>query len=106
MAEIVLAMLIALGLSGVLWLIRCRLMFPVFGDGLWTVVQARGAGEGLEQQLRGIVWLHSCGLLRGRVVVADMGLDERGRALADQLVVRWPQVTLCDSANLAAQIEM
>lgn len=106
MTEILLVLLGVAAGCGLLSLLWCRLVLPVSGRDLWTVVRAQGDGAGLEQQVRGLVWLHSCGFIRCPVVVADMGLDEQGRALADRLAARWPQVVLCSRTQLAKQFEM
>lgn len=101
MTEILLVLLCVISVCGLLSLLWCRMVLPVSGQGLWTVVRAKGDGEGLEQQVRGLVWLHSCGLMRCPVVVADMGLSEQGRVLARRLAARWPQVILCSRTQLA-----
>ena len=80
------------------------LLRPDSAQGTWTVVWGRGAGEGLEQRVRALVWLQSCGLLRCNVVIADAGLDEEGRALAARLVRRWPALTLCARGELARRM--
>ena len=46
------------------------------------VIGAAGDAPGLEQAVRGALWLRRTGLWRGRVVIEDLGLTEDGRALA------------------------
>ncbi|MBQ9974825.1 MAG: hypothetical protein IJP02_07710 [Oscillospiraceae bacterium] len=104
MTGIFLVLLALTGLCGLLCLVWCRMVLPVSGHGLWTVVRAEGDGEGLEQQVRGLVWLHSCGVLHGSVMVADAGLSEQGLRLARSLAGRWPQVTVCSRIELARQL--
>ncbi len=70
-----------------------RLLCPHCDTGMCAVVWAKGDGEGVEQRVRCLMWLHRCGLLRCTVAVADMGLDEEGRRLVALLARRYP--TLC-----------
>lgn len=100
MMEGLLILLSLVGGLGLLLAVGCRLLLPVSGPGLWTVVRARDGAEGLEQQVRGLVWLHGWGLLRCPVVVADAGLNERGRDLVCRLAERWPQLIVCDEGQL------
>ena len=100
MTERLLVLLGLVGGCGLLLLAGWLLLLPVSRSGLWTVIRARDGAEGLEQQIRGLVWLHSWGLLRCPVVVADAGLNERGRALVCRLAERWPQVILCGEGQL------
>ena len=76
------------------------LLRPCTNQGTWAVVWGFGGGEGLEQRVRSLVWLQSCGLLRGRLVLADVSLDEGGRALAVRLAGRYPCLTLCTRQEL------
>ena len=57
-------------------------------------------GEELELQVRSLMWLQECGMLCGRVVIADGGLDEVGRAVVVRLSVRYPGLTLCNAGEL------
>lgn len=72
--------------------------------GTWAVVWGVGAGEGLEQRVRALVWLQNCGLLRCRLVLADGGLDEQGLELAARLVGCYPGLTLCSRRELARHL--
>ena len=46
---------------------------------------AFAAAGGLEQTVKGLLWLRRSGLWRGEVVIEDCGLDEDGAALARAL---------------------
>ena len=78
---------------------------PCTGQGTWAVVSGFGAGEGLEQRVRSLVWLQSCGLLRGKLVLADVSLNEEGRALAVRLAGRYPCLTLCTRQELERRLK-
>ena len=48
-------------------------------------VSAQGGGEGLEQTVKGLLWLRRTGLWRGEVDIEDCGLNTDGLALARAL---------------------
>ena len=74
----------ALGLVGLGWLALGALLLPG-RCAVRLVVPARGGGEGLEQTVKGLLWLRRSGLWRGGIVIEDCGLDEDGAALARTL---------------------
>lgn len=101
--------LILLGLAGMCCMacgLFCRLLLPDSPHGTWAVVWGFGSGEELEQRVRGLMWLQSCGLLRCSVVVADGGLDEAGRALAVRLQRQYPSLALCTREELERRMEI
>ena len=77
-------LLAAFGLVCLGWLALGALLLPGQCDTRLTV-SAQGAGEGLEQTVRGLLWLRRTGLWRGEVVIEDCGLDRDGLALARTL---------------------
>lgn len=83
-----------------------QMLQPDSAQGCWTVVWGRGAGEELEQRVRGLMWLHSCGLLHCTVVVADDGLNAVGRELAVRLAGRYPALVLCSRKELEQRMEL
>ena len=77
-------LLAAFGLVSLGWLALGALLLP--GDcEVRLTVSARGGGEGLEQTVKGLLWLRRTGLWRGELVIEDRGLDEGGAALARAL---------------------
>jgi len=101
-----LALLCLTGLCCGLCMLYAALLRPEGPQGTCTVVWAAGAGEELELQVRSLMWLQECGLLRTTVVVADGGLNEEGRAVAARLVGRYPALTLCGRKELARRLEI
>ena len=79
--------LAAFGLVSLGWLALGALLLPGRCDVRLTV-SARGGGEGLEQTVRGLLWLRRTGLLRGEIIIEDRGLDRDGLALARALAER------------------
>ena len=107
MDVMVTGVLVLLGVAGMFCLacgLFCRLLLPDSPHGTWAVVWGSGAGEELEQRVRGLMWLQSCGLLRCTVVVADGGLDGEGRALAAALAARYPTLVLCTRQELERRV--
>lgn len=77
-------LLAAFGLVSLSWLALGALLLPGRCDSR-LMVSARDGGEGLEQTVRGLLWLRRTGLWRGEIVIEDRGLDGEGRALARTL---------------------
>lgn len=96
----VLALVFMAGLCCIACLLYSKMLRPHSAQGTVTVVWGVGAGEELEQRVRSLVWLQECGLLRCSVMIADMGLNEEGRALAVRLAGRYPALTLCTREEL------
>lgn len=91
-----LALLASIGIAALGWRISGRILFPQRDRALWAVVPARGGGDGLEEALRGVLWLRSGTGGRWPVVIADCGLDESGRRLAQDLTGLAPHMWLED----------
>lgn len=77
-------LLAAFGLVSLGWLALGWLLLPGVCP-VRAVVEAREAGDGLEQTVKALLWLRRTGLWRGAIVIDDHGLDERGAALARTL---------------------
>ena len=100
--EMVLALLAAVGLVFLLWMLVVRRLLPLsdkYGI-VVTVVRGKGNGEGLEQRVRELLWLRQSNLFRGNIVIVDCGLNEQGRALARLLCANTDEVFLCSAENL------
>lgn len=85
MLEAALALLCALGVGSLLWLLFGLLVRPARGREPWVVLPGRGPGEDLEAGLRQLAWLRRAGLFRGEAVIWDEALDREGRQLALRL---------------------
>ena len=94
MLETAIVLLLAMVFCTAVCTLYSWILTPDSGDNTWTVVRSVGPGEGLEQRVRSLMWLRACGLLRGRVVVLDNGLDADGRQLALRLARRWPELEI------------
>ena len=77
-------LLAAFGLVSLSWLALGALLLPGRCAARF-VVSARDGGEGLEQTVKGLLWLRRTGLWRGEIVIEDCGLDGDGAALARAL---------------------
>ena len=78
-------LLAAFGIVSIIWVAAGRLLLPWHCQ-VRAVVEGTGSGEGLEQTVKGLLWLRSAGLWRGVVVIENRGLDQTGRLLAQMLV--------------------
>ena len=77
-------LLAAFGLVSLGWLALGALLLPGRCAARLTV-SAQGGGEGLEQTVKGLLWLRRTGLWQGEIVIEDCGLDGDGAALARAL---------------------
>ena len=100
MAETVAAVLCILGLTGALWWLVGRMLRPLPHGSAFVLLRGRGDGCGLEQTVRGFIWLRGLGLLQAPVLIADLGLTARGREIALRLCARWPGVILWPAEEL------
>ena len=77
-------LLAAFGIVCLVWAAVGRLRLPGSCP-VRAVVCGAGSGAGLEQTVKGLLWLRSAGLWRGVVVIEDHGLDRAGLLLAQTL---------------------
>ena len=99
--EILLSLLAVFGLLCLSWLLFGRLLSPAsWSAPAYAVVPARGDVAGLEQTVKGLLWLRAGHLELFTLVIADAGLDSEGRRLARLLADREPGVLLCPLAAL------
>ena len=99
--QVPLALLAAAGLLALGWALFGKLLAPAGADSpVYAVVPAAGDGGGLEQAVKGLLWLRDGELARFTVVIADDGLDETGRAVAAALLAGSRGVVLCPAERL------
>ena len=105
--QIAIAVAAAAVLFGVIWTVYGALRTPVRcgqGTGVHTVVSVRGSAEGLEQTLRGLVWLQQNGAVVGQIAIVDCGLDEEGRVLSRLAVKKHGNIVICRAEDLESWI--
>ena len=93
-------LLAAFGLVSLGWLALGALLLPG-RCAVRLVIPARDRGEGLEQTVKGLLWLRHMGLWQGGIVIEDCGLDEDGAALARTLAEK---NGVCFSGNVPDRI--
>ena len=91
-------------LGGFSWSFTGRLLRPIPARNVRLVIAGRGAGEELEQTVRGLMWLRGLGLLSCPVVIADVDLTPQGWELALRLTLRWPDLALWPASALEEYI--
>lgn len=99
-AEVILALLCAVGAAALIWLFFGWLIRPYPVHQLWVVLPGRGDGGTLEASLRLLAWLRRAELFCGEAVIWDAGLTQEGRELALRLALRWSWVTCCPRGAL------
>lgn len=90
----VIAVLAAMGLASVLWLVLTPLLRPRCAAETAALVSARGSAEDLEQSVRALVRLRTEERVFGCIVILDRGMDEEARARARLLCRRYRGVEL------------
>lgn len=98
--EIIVAFLAAGGLLALGWFLFGRLLSPVAGENVLAVIPAKGAGERLEHDVSGVLWLRAGGMARMTVVIVDAGLDCEGLAVASALLERDNSIQICRPEEL------
>lgn len=98
--ECLTAVVCVLGLVGFLWWLLGRILRPLPVGPAWVLLQGRGDGIGLEQTIRGFMWLRSLGVLKSPILIANVDLNREGYELALRLATRWPGVILWPAADL------
>ena len=53
-----------------------------------TVIRVRGEAEGLEQTVKGVLWLRDSGRMETEVLIADGGMDTAARRRAEVLALK------------------
>ena len=105
--EVILALLAAVGLLALGWLLFGKLLTPVGGSSegtVYAVVSACGDGANLERDVTGLLWLRGGELARFSIVIADGGLNDVGKAAVSALVERKPGVEICPLERLPEYI--
>lgn len=104
--QAVFALLAAAGLLALGWLLLGRLVTPVGDTGgpVYAVVPADGGAEHLEQDVKGLLWLRGGNLARFTIVIADMGLNPAGRAVAAALLADSTGLVVCPAEQLGTYI--
>jgi hypothetical protein len=103
-AQILLCALAAAGVLTLAWCLGGRLLLPC-EDTLTLYPAKNGAGR-LEKAARCHEWLTKTGLLAGRFVIVDYGLDEDGKRIADTLCGESESVLVCTPEELPTILKM
>lgn len=98
--QVIVAFLAAGGLLALGWFLFGRLLSPIAGESVFAVIPARGAGERLEHDVSGVLWLRAGGMARMTVVIVDDGLDGEGLAVANALLERDSGIRFCRRGEL------
>lgn len=100
--EILGVLLAAAGVLALGWFWFGRLVTPLPAGRAHAVVSACGSGGDLERTVRGLLWMQSSGASCGGIVIADLGLDAEGRAIAQRIAEEHIDVLLCAPGDLEA----
>ena len=98
--EVILSLLAVVGLLSLGWLLFGRTLSPAGGEKVCLLVPGRGDGSDLEQAVTGLLWLRGGGMLGGRIVLVDCGLNSAGKSVAAALCLREPGIDLCPAEEL------
>jgi hypothetical protein len=76
-----------------------------WGNFVSSLIAVRGEAEQLEQTVDGLIWLKKSGAVRSNVLIADFGLSESGRKMAELLAKDNDCVTVCLPDEIADVVE-
>ena len=97
MGKWILAFLIAATVLFLCWKLRGVMLTPVCrgkGQSLELILRVSGASPELEATVDGLLWLINDGVLFGRIVLLDDGMDEETREIARRMARGQRTVTL------------
>ena len=95
--QIAIAISAAIIIFGVVWSLYGSLRTPVRTGqscGVFTLITATGDADGLEQTLKGLVWLEKNGLVSTEIFIVDCGMDADGQTQARLLAKKYGNITL------------
>lgn len=98
--EVVVAFFAAGGLLALAWLLYGKLLAPTVGERIFAVVTAKGAGEQLEHEVSGLLWLRGGGMGKFFIIIVDDGLDQDGLGIAAALLKRESGIFFCPAGRL------
>ena len=90
-ADIVIAAAVCAAVAAVIWSLKGLLLTPVRrreDADVFAVIEARDSAQGLEQALRGLMWLTDSGRAQMGIVIVDAGMDQEARRRAELLAQR------------------
>lgn len=89
------------------WLLRQLMLTPVRAGkntGQLLVLRVRGREPALENHVAGLLWLNDSGVLRCRILIQGIGLDEETRLVARALERDHSCVTFVENGETAEWI--
>ena len=101
--EIIITLLISFLIIGVIWLLYGRLVTPIKagkGEELYFVVYVNGSSPDLSRTAKGILWLLNSGRIKTDIIIADGGMDEESRKMAELLTHSYSEIRLCYLSEL------
>lgn len=75
------------------------------GADVFMVLAARGRTDALQQTINGLNWLSESGKMDARIVIADCGLDDYSKALAELLARDNERIAVCPPGELPRLLE-
>ncbi|MGM9521912.1 MAG: hypothetical protein ACI3VB_05480 [Oscillospiraceae bacterium] len=87
-AEIIIAAAVCAAVAAVIWSVRGMLLTPVIRRedvDVFAVIRARGEAAGLEQTVRGLLWLGDSGKAEMGLIIVDDGMTQEAHRRAEML---------------------
>ncbi len=92
--EILITLFALIGVAACVRLVMGVLLYPV--QGAWILLPAQGDGSDLEHRIRGLRALSEEGRLSDtEIYLLDLGLNDAGLSVAEQLCTNWTNVHYC-----------
>lgn len=101
--EVVIAVLVVSAVIALIWTAVGIVLTPVRcgrGGSMCTVLRITGNFPELEQAVKGILWLKKSGIMDTEIIIADWGMDEETRQIAELMCEKYGKIVICDSKEL------
>ena len=101
--EIIIAVLAASVIIALVWAAANALLTPVScgkGGNICTVLKIKGHFPEMEQTIGSVLWLQKNGILDSGIIIADCGIDEETRGMAELITRGNGKIVLCNVREL------
>ena len=101
--EIAITILAAIAVTIALYKFYVFMLTPVRcgkGTDICVVVRVKGNCPDIEQTIDGMLWLSKSGVLKSKIVIADCGIEQSCREMAEMMVKRHSEISICDISEL------
>jgi len=104
-----LALLLCVAVLALVHVVRGALVMPVYSGKnvrISAVISVRGAADGLDRTVDGLMWLSKNGRMKTDIYILDLGLSPDGEKLAGLVAKKCPRVRIVTADGLQKTLEV